>query len=251
MNIKRQICDLFEVFLDEGGVTRVVTPLEYIGTGDKIVVRVRENEHGYSIDENGEAAFTAAMAGADLSSDVVSRWIDDFHEKGPIFFDEEDERLHLEVKHENLLGPSIFRVAEAAQRLHAIATSRGERQAGDFKERVKDLMVAVAQQLGIAITHDVELPIAGGLKADHVIEGPTPLLVIAATSPTRLLEAEVIYMQYRADGRKSHIWAIAESQSSVGKKQFERAGYYTNRAVIFQPDSLRQLVVGELSSNLH
>ena len=41
----------FEVHPDEDGVTRVVTPLEYVGSGDKIVVRVRPDGHGYSIDD--------------------------------------------------------------------------------------------------------------------------------------------------------------------------------------------------------
>ena len=58
-------------------------------------------------------------------------------------------------------------------------------------------------------------------------------------------------MQYRADNRKAHIWAIAESQASVGKKQFERAGYYTSKAVIFQPESLRQLMTAELNPTVH
>lgn len=251
MNIKRAICELFEVYPDENGVTRVVTPLEYVGTGDKIVVRVRESNEGYSIDENGEAAFNASLAGGDMSSDVVARWLNEFHEAGPVLFDETNEQLHIEATDSDLIAPYIFRVAEAAQRLHAVATSRAERQTGDFKERVKDLMIAVSQQLNLTIKHDVELSIAGGLRADHVIESQTPLLIIAATSPTRLLEAEVIYMQYRAEKRSAHVWAVAESQATVGRKQFERAGYYTSRTVVFQPDSLRQLVATELNPTVH
>lgn len=251
MNIKRQICELFEVHTDHGGVTRIVTPLEYVGTGDKIVVRVRQKDNGYSIDENGEAAFNAAMSGGDISSDVVERWLEEFHATGPVVFDQEDERLHVESEREDLIAPYIFRVAEAAQRLHAVATARAERQTGDFKERVKELMITVAEQLNIEISHDIELPIAGGLKADHVIGTEKPLLIIAATTPTRLLEAEVIYMQYRADKRPAHVWAIAENQVSVGRKQFERAGYYTDKVVVYQSDSLRHLVTAELTPTVH
>lgn len=250
MDIKRQICDLFEVHADEGGVTRVVTPLEYVGSGDNVVVRVRPQGQGYSIDENGEAAFSAAMSGGDMDSEVVARWISEFHESGPVLFDEETELLHSYAENQEVIVPYIFRVAEAAQRLHAVATSRVGRQESDFKEKVKELVVAVARELDLRIEHDVDLPIAGNLTVDHVIHAPTPLLIVSASYPARLLEAEVIYMQYRADKRPAHVWAIAESQAAVGRKHFERAGYYTNRAVVYQPESLRQLVAAECSPTL-
>jgi len=251
MNIKQQICDLFEVYSDKAGVTRVVTPLEYAGSGDKIVVRVRPGQNGgYVVDENGEAVFNAMMAGGDISSAPVSRWLEEFHHKGPVFFDESDERLYALFSREEQAAPCIFRVAQAAQRLHAVATARvaePERPSEIFRKQVKELMVAVATQLNIPINHEVTLPIAGDFKADHVIESGTPLLIITAISDARLLEAEVICMQYRADQRRAHIWAIADKQSTVGQQQFERANYYMDKALIFQQDSLRQLLIQEMT----
>ncbi len=49
-------------------------------------------------------------------------------------------------------------------------------------------------------------------------------------------------MQYRSEKKPGYVLAIAEDQQSVGKRQFERANYYTDKTVIFNPDSLRQLV---------
>lgn len=237
-NLKQAICSLFEVHADEGGVQRVVTPLEYPGSSDQIVIRVRPTDGGFSIDENGEAAFYSGLNGGDVTSTSVERWAADLH--APVTFTE-DEKIVAFARTEELIAPYIFRVASAAQQLHSIATERAERQASAFPDTVKKLVYEIATALNVGIESDVALPIAGGLKADHVLATKTPLIVITATSPTRLLEAEVIYMQYRADKKPGYILAIAEDQKAVGKAQYERANYYTDKTVIWNPDSLRQL----------
>lgn len=250
-DLKRAIFSLFEVHSDEGGVQRVVTPLEYPGSGDQIVVRVRplgENK-GFMIDENGEAALYAGLNGGDVESDVVGRWGEDLAAVSPVEFTE-DETISAFASTERLIAPYIFRVAEAAQQLHAIATARADRQASDFKERVKKIIQEIALESHISCESDVVLPIAGGLKADHVLGTNKPLIVIAATSPARLLEAEVIYMQYREEKMPGYVLAVAESQAAVGKKQYERAAYYTNKAVIFNPDAFGKLLSSELTGNV-
>lgn len=242
-DLKRAICSLFEVHSDEDGVQRVVTPLEYPGSSDRIVVRVRPSVdgQGFDIDENGEAAFYASINGGDIESDAVGRWAEDLSSSSPVCFSE-DEKLTAFASGERLVAPYVFRVAEAAQQLHAIATSRADRQASDFKERVKLVVRAIAAEIKWEYHGEMELPIAGGLKADHVLGKDKPLIIIAATSATRLLEAEVIYMQYRADKKPGYVLAVAESQSTVGKKQYERASYYTDKAVIFNEDAFGKLI---------
>ncbi len=103
----------------------------------------------------------------------------------------------------------------------------------------------------MTLQNDIELPISGGLKADHMLGTDSPLIIIAATSATRLLEAEVIYMQYRAQQKKGFVLAVAENQASVGKKQYERAAYYTNRSVIYNKDAFHQLIANELAATIH
>jgi len=71
-DIKTRICSLFNVLEDEGGVQRVITPIEYASTGDAVVVRVRpRSDGGFVVDENGEAALNASMAGGDIECDAV------------------------------------------------------------------------------------------------------------------------------------------------------------------------------------
>ncbi|MDO9420424.1 MAG: hypothetical protein Q7T66_07170 [Herminiimonas sp.] len=245
-NLKKAICSLFEVHADEEGVQRIVTPLEYPGSNDVIVVRVRPSDDGFTIDENGEAAFYASLNGGDIESEAVSRWSEELSMTSPVTFTEE-ETISAFANDERLIAPYIFRVAEAAQQLHAIATARADRQSSDFKERIHQIVKAIALEADLRWESDVELPIAGGLKADHIIGTSKPIIIIAATSPTRLLEAEVIYMQYREDKKPGYILAVAENQGVVGKKQYERAAYYTNKTVIFNEDAFGKLISNEMT----
>lgn len=250
--LKRTICDLFEVHQDEQGVQRVITPLEYPGSNDHIVVRVRpmNNGNGYLIDENGEAAFFASLNGGNIESDAVSRWADKLATISPVKFSD-NEIITSCTDDESLIAPYIFRVAEAAQQLYAIATARAERQESDFKERVKSIVEEIAFNMKLECNSEVVLPIAGGLKADHVLGINSPFIIIAATSATRLLEAEVIFLQYRKEQKEGYILAVAESQEAVGKTQYERAVYYTNKAVVFNSNAFGKLIEQEVTTVIH
>src|SRR5476649_573871 len=139
-DIKTRIYSLFQVFEDEGGVQRIVTPIEYSATGDAVVVRVRPHGDGaYTVDENGEAALNASMAGGDIECDAVQRWLEDLRLISPMMFDE--EVLCLVAQNEIEIAPAIFRVAEAAQQLFALATSRATRHVSDFKARVAEVLM--------------------------------------------------------------------------------------------------------------
>jgi hypothetical protein len=239
-DLQREMCALFEVHPDDDGVQRVVTPLEYSDSGDRIVIRVRPQPDGQiRIDENGEAALYATMRGGEIDSEPVNRWIEDL--QPPLAFNEE-ESIVATITDNRLIATYVFRVAEAAQQLHAIATSRAERQQSDIKERVEAVIKAVAAQLHAHVKSEVSLPIAGGFQADHVLELERPLIVIVATTAARLMEAELIHMQYRMEKRSGVVLAVAESQTAVGRKQFERAGYYTNKTVVFDEDAFPHLL---------
>ncbi len=248
INLSRSICSLFQVIQDEAKVQRVVTPLEYPGSGDKVVIRVRPQNDGYQIDENGEAAFYAAMAGGDVDSENVSRWAAELLTISPVAFGD-DDRLAALAPSGAHVAPYIIRVAEAAQQLYALATSRSERRASDFKERLAEIIWGASRSLKLEVSSNVTLPIAGGLEADYVIEAAKPLIIVAANSTMRLLEAEVICMQYRTEKKPGRVIAIVESQNAVGKKQFERAGYYTDRTVVFNENSIESLISLEIMTS--
>lgn len=131
-DLKHAICSLFEVHADECGVRRIVTPLEYQGINDQIIIRVRPHGDGFVIDENGETSLYASLNGGDIESEAVERWAEEISSLSPIQFTD-DERIIAFANSEKLVAPYAFRVAEAAQQLFAIATSRHDRQVSDFK----------------------------------------------------------------------------------------------------------------------
>jgi len=55
-----------------------------------------------------------------MESCQVQRWIEVIRRTSPVSW--EDETLVVQVNDERLVAPSIFRVAEAAQQLYAVAT---------------------------------------------------------------------------------------------------------------------------------
>ena len=244
-NLKHAICSLFEVHEDAHGVQRVITPLEYPGSSDKVVVRVRPREGYFQIDENGEAALYASMQGGEIDSEAVARWSEDLQSTCGVSL-ENGEQLQAEVTDPQRVAPAIFHVAAAAQQMFALATSYKERAASDFKDRVAQVVIDVAKALALPLRSNVELPFAGNMVADHVIDHSTPLIIIAASSTTRLLEAEVIHMQYLYTKQPGFVLAIAESELAVGKKQFLRANFYTGKTVPFMPMELGQLMRQQL-----
>lgn len=246
LDLKHAICALFEVHEDERGVQRIVTPLEYPGSHDQVVLRARPVGDHWRIDENGEAALYARMSGGDVESDSVQRWAAGLEQSSHIDFDE-DETLNTFVQDTRLLAPALFRVASAAQQLYALATAHKEREASDFKEQVAEIVTEVCKALNIPVQHNARLPISGDLEADHLIgHEDNPIIVISATSAKRLLEAEVIHMQYRYTKTPGFVLAVAESQKAVGVKQFNRANYYTGKTVQFSPIDFAQLLRGQV-----
>jgi hypothetical protein len=245
-SLKRALCSLFELHADTNGMQRIVTPLEYSGTGDRVVIRVRPGNGGFVIDENGEACLYASMAGGDVESAAIERWASELASFSAARLND-DEVIRAVTDDERCIAPYVFRVAEAAQQLYAIATSQVERQErSDFKLRLSGVLTEIAEELGMTLRSDVQLPISGGLIADHVIDADKPLIIIGASNATRLLEAEVIYMQYKVQKLDGYVLAIAESQKAVTKRQFERANYYTDKTVAFDADNLKGMIAASL-----
>lgn len=245
-DLKHAICSLFEVHEDADGMQRVVTPLDYPGSNDKVVVRVRPRGDHWQIDENGEAALYARMNGGDVDSENVLRWASNLDSSMLLELDA-DEQLKGIVRDAQFIAPAIFRVAAAAQQLYALANAHKEREVSDFKDKVSAIVTEVCKSLSLPVRHDARLPISGDLEADHLIEFEgQPLIIITATSAKRLLEAEVIHMQYRMSKTPGFVLAVAESQKAVGMKQFNRANYYTGKTVEFSPFDFGQLVRQQL-----
>lgn len=249
-DLQRDICALFEVHADEKGVQRVVTPLEYTGSGDRIVVRVRPRGKSFQVDENGESAFLASLNGGSTDSELVLRWIAALDSTSPVALDG-DEVLMATALDERLLAPYVLKVAAAAQQLYGFATARPERLQNDFRDRLSEVIKELVAQINLPWRKDATLPIMGDLVADHILgSDANPLIIVAAHSPARLLEAEIIHMQYRRENKPGYVLAVAEDQASVTRKQFERASYFTDKTVVFEPGNLSAFIRAEAPRHL-
>ena len=246
VDLKRALCELFEIHLDERGVQRIVTPLEYPGSNDRVVLRVRPQADHWVVDENGEAALFARLNGGDTQSEAISRWADQCEPHLNVQYTE-DETLCARVREPRLLAPTIFRVACAAQQLYALATSQLEREASDFKEQVAQVIKTVCEELKVSFKSQANLPISGDLQADYLIgDEAQPLIVIAAASVQRLLEAQMIHLEYRCLKKAGFVLAVVKSQQAVGTKQFHRANYYTAKTVQYHPSDFSNLLRQQL-----
>lgn len=241
-DLQHDICALFDVSPTENGGWSVVTPMQYSGSNDHVVVHVKPTTQGWELHDNGDAVLNANLLGFDTGTDAMDRWTDDLPGTSPVAFSHETERLTASTLDGRLLAPYIFRVAEAAQQMFAISTQRHDRRSSNLREQVSEVVIEVASLLNKVVSFDAPLPIAGDLKADVVVEGPSPLIVIAATSSARLLEAEIIFMQMRHKKMPGFVLAIAESAQTVGRKQFDRANFYTDKTVGFDRMHLVDLI---------
>lgn len=61
-DIKQRICGLFEVTETEDGGWCVVTPLQYSGSNDHVVIHIQAMDTGWRLHDNGDAIFNAHVA---------------------------------------------------------------------------------------------------------------------------------------------------------------------------------------------
>lgn len=241
-DLQHDICALFDVSKAENGGWSVVTPMQYTGSNDHVVVHIKPVQTGWELHDNGDAVLNANLLGFDTGTDAMDRWIDDLPGNSPVKFSHDSERLTASTTDGRLLAPYVFRVAEAAQQMFAISTQRHDRRSNNLREQVSEVVAEVARLMQKSVVFDAELPIAGDLKADVVVEGGSPLIVIAATSVARLMEAELIFMQMRHKKMPGFVLAIAENPQAVGRKQFDRANFYTDKTVSFDRPHLFDLI---------
>lgn len=109
-----------------------------------------------------------------------------------------------------------------------------------------DIVQEVARDAGVEYRQDVPVDESGSLMVDVYIASPTPLMVVAATSIQRLMEAEIIWLDAAHRREPAYVLATVESAQAVGISQYTRANYYTDKTVEFASPALRNLVSSRL-----
>ncbi|RKT46802.1 DUF1828 domain-containing protein [Thiocapsa rosea] len=237
-------CKDFQWFASKDG-GRLVTPLRY-DDGDQVVVFAKRRGSGWRLDDNGEGLFRLSAAGVDPESERVQARLSAFPLLLGVSVDEDGECLYAEADHSEF-ERTASAVAEASSQVQALSVLRRERQTSDFRDRVIRVVQDAATSAGVESRCNVPADESKTLYVDVYVCSRTPLLVIAATTPKRLMEAEIIWLD--AARRKSPVYVLAavESAREIGLSQYTRANYYTDKTVEFTaPTALGELVAARL-----
>ena len=223
--LRELLCGAFKISAESGSLL-VHTPFG-LDFNDDLVLRVRPEGEIIRVDDNGDTLLALSMAGsapdAERVLDIVSG----------VEFDADDGSLIARSSSNLQLPDALFRVAGAALRLHGACQPRPRASASDFKSRVTALLAEVAETAGVSLLFDQVVEETGALVADAVLGTKAPLIVIAAASVERLMEAELLFLRRQIQRLPGFVCAVVPSAKIVGQKHFSRANYYTNKTLEF------------------
>lgn len=231
--LRALLCGAFEISQDSDSLL-VRTPFG-LDFNDDLVVRVRPDGETFRVDDNGDTLFSLSMSGIVPDADRVS-------ELAPsIEYDSDDGTLIARPNSAEGIANAVFAIAGAALRIHGACRPRQRAVPTDFRERVIAALQDVAKETGVSLLIDQVVEEAGSLVADAVLGDAKPLLVIAATSVERLMEAELIFLRRQINGSPGFVCAAVPSAKAIGQKHYSRANYYTDKALEFDdwPNAFR------------
>ena len=223
--LRALLCGAFRI--DQEGETFLVRTPFGVDFNDDLVVRVRPDGDAWRVDDNGDTLLALALAGAAPEAERVA-------ELAPgVEFDEDDGSLIARPATPDGIADAVFAVAGAALRVHGACRPRSRPVPTDFRERVLAALKDVAAETGVSLQFDQVVEEAGSLVADAVLGESSPLLVIAASSVERLMEAELIYLRRKLGSTPGFVCAVVPSAKAIGQKHYSRANYYTDKALEF------------------
>lgn len=232
----------------EGG--QLITPFHF-DDGDNVVIFARRLSQGWQLDDNGEALFRLAASGVDPESERVQTRIADLQSLLGVRCDQDGETLY-SLADNGTIAERAFAVAEAASQLIALSCLRQTRQPSGFRERVMAIVEQVAESANITMRRDVAADESQSILVDAYLVVQRPVLVVAATSAQRLMEAEIIFLDCARRKEPVYVLALIEDVRAIGIKQYTRANYYTDKTVEFATDiAIADLIRSQISSPRH
>lgn len=245
--MKLSLCRDFTVVETDYGA-RVLTPFRF-PDHDQVVVWAKRGTHGYSLDDNGEAALRLASDGVDVNGERVQAWLGSLPSYLGVRWDEQAEML-VSSATEQTLEEKVLAVAQAAIQLSALTALRQERAHSDFKAKVLEALAAIGRELSIPIELDVATDESGHFVADAVLRTAKPVAIVTATSVQRLLEAQLMWFDAKQRRSGLYVLALVENAQTIGNKQYTRANYHTDKTVEFAGRALlKDLVESRAQAN--
>ena len=223
--LRALLCGAFQI--DQEDDTFLVRTPFGVDFNDDLVVRVRPDGQAWRVDDNGDTLLALALAGSAPDSERVAELAPD------VEFDDGDGSLIARPENPTDIAAAVFAVAGAALRVHGACRPRLRPAPNDFRERVLAALSEVAAETGVVLRLDQVVEEAGSLVADAVMGESSPLLVIAASTVERLMEAELIYLRRKISNTPGFVCAVVPSAKAIGQKHYSRANYYTDKALEF------------------
>ncbi len=223
--LRALLCGAFQI-TQEDDTLLVHTPFG-LDFNDDLVLRLRPDGAALRVDDNGDTLLALALSGVAPDAERVL-------ELAPgVEFDEDDGSLIVRPASQERIADAVFSLVGAALRVHGACRPRTRPAPSDFRERVLAALEGVAIEAGVTMRTDQVVEEAGSLTADAVLGDASPLLVIAATSVERLMEAELIYLRRQLGHAPGFVCAVVPSAKLIGQKHYSRANYYTDKALEF------------------
>lgn len=136
----------------------------------------------------------------------------------------------------------ILRVAQCSVSLYSTVVLRPQKVASAFKDELREAIFSVMQKEEVQEKYVV--PDSHEITVDYFLSRASfaPIYIVAAADKSRLLEAELLSVQLRSQQRKDRVIAVIESQSKVGRAEYERSSYFVDKSLVFDKEQLPQML---------
>ena len=233
--MKPELCEQFGVRQTATGFL-VETPFLYADNDHIVIFADLQDDGRYRLSDNGEAAERLAFDGIDPALGRISQWLAECRNMRGIQWDEAEQELWMMVQ-ERSMAAAIFTMAECAAQLQAMTALRTTRLASDLKARVIEILRDASKETGVPIKLDVPILSGNPFTVDAYFVLKRPLALIVAGTRERLLEAELIWFAAKREGDPTQIYAVVDDHRSVGRKEMQRAAYFTDKVLPFKGHS--------------
>lgn len=241
------LCKELRVKATSGGFL-VETPFKYYDRDSVVVFGRDQGGNRYRVSDNGDAAERLGFDGIDVSSERIGRWLAEAKKHFGVEWDSESQEFWAECDTSNLAS-TVFRIAEAATQLQAMTVTRESHRESTFKSEMLSILREVAREVDVEMRSDVS--VVSHFMADALFLTAKPLAVVLAPTKDRLMEAELMWSTIQHNGDPTVVYAIVESVEKVGRKEHERAAFFTDKVLPFAGYSseLRQSLLASLRSH--
>jgi hypothetical protein len=223
------LCKELRVKPIQGGFL-VETPFKYYDR-DSVIVFGRElGPNAFRVSDNGDAAERLSFDGIDTGSERITRWLTEAKGHFSVEWDDEGQEFWTDCSASDLAS-AVFRVAEAATQLQAMTVTRESHRESTFKAEMLSILREVAREVNVEVHFDV--PVVSHFVADALFLTPKPLAVVLAPTKDRLMEAELMWSTVQRNGDPTVVYVVVESVEKVGRKEHERAAFFTDKVLPF------------------